>query len=323
MEKKKIVIIGVGGRTGTMFAFEIAKVANVLGVARENEINKINEKKLCVDKGKGLETFNGKVTKDTDFSKENSSEIIFLATKNPVSAPLSYYFQKCSKKPIFVISQNGIDAAIEAEEALRKITDPEKIRLVRMVLFNAIDKKIIEGKDCFRYSTPVRVAVAGISNDEDSKEVIAILKKAEFKVSEFTQKDIRNLEYSKLFLNLIGMASASRGLSIKEGFKDKEIFKEEIDVLREYINSVKAAGGKFLNFFPYYPVGILSLISYLPTFILVFCRNILAQAITKGRAKKRKDLDEIDYYNGAVIKLGKKGGIETPANNRIYSRIKK
>ncbi len=323
MEKKKIAVIGVGGRTGTMFAFEIAKVADVLGVARENEINKINEKKLCVDKGKGLEIFNGKAIKDTDFSEENTLDIIFLATKNPVSAPLTYYFQKCSRKPIFVISQNGIDAAREAEETLQKIAAPEKIKLVRMVLFNAIDKKIIEGKDCFKYSAPVRVAVAGISNDKDSQELVEILKKANFKVNEFTQKDIKNLEYSKLFLNLIGMASASRGLSIKEGFKDKEIFKEEIDVLREYVDSVKAAGGKFLNFFPYYPVGILSLISYLPTFILVLCRNTLAQAITKGRAKKRKDLDEVDYYNGAVIRLGKRGGIETPANNRIYSRIKK
>lgn len=323
MEKKKITVIGVGGRTGTIFAFEMAKAANILGVARENEIKKVNEKKLCIDKGKGLETFNGRVIKDTDFPQKNNPEIIFLATKNPVSIPLDYYFRKCSQKPIFVISQNGIDAAREAEETLQKITDPEKIKLVRMVLFNAIDKRTIEGKDCFKYSTPIRVAVSGISNDENAKEVVKILKKAEFKVNEFTQKDIRNLEYSKLFLNLIGMASASRGLSIKEGFKDKEVFKEEINVLKEYIKSVKAAGGKFLNFFPYYPVGVLSLISYLPMFILVFCRNALAQAITKGRAKKQKDLDEIDYYNGAVIKLGKRGGINTPANNRIYSRIKK
>ena len=143
MEKKKITVIGVGGRTGTIFAFEMAKAANILGVARENEI-----KKLCIDKGKGLETFNGRVIKDTDFPQKNNPEIIFLATKNPVSIPLDYYFRKCSPKPIFVISQNGIDAAREAEETLQKITDPEKIKLVRMVLFNAIDKRTIDEAPC-------------------------------------------------------------------------------------------------------------------------------------------------------------------------------
>ena len=35
MKEKKIAVIGVGGRTGTMFAFELGRVAVVLGIGKE------------------------------------------------------------------------------------------------------------------------------------------------------------------------------------------------------------------------------------------------------------------------------------------------
>jgi len=130
------------------------------------------------------------------------------------------------------------------------------------------------------------------------------------------------MEYSKLFLNLIGMPSATYGFSIKEGFLKKEIFKEEILALREYKKVVKLSGGKFLNF-PGYPVEILSFLISLPIFLLVFLRNILVEKIEKGRAGKKKDLDEIDYYNGAVLKMANKLKVEVPINSKILERVKK
>jgi len=325
MKKKKISIIGIGGRTGTMFAFELSKSANVLGVGREKEIEAIRENKLFVQKkDKTPELFDIKAIKDTDFGEINP-DIIFLTTKNPISPVIKYYFEKFKGKkiPALFISQNGIEAIEESKEALKEIfgENSKEIKIIRCVLFNPIGKEEENDKTYMKYSLPIRMAVSKVQGRGDIKELMEIFEKADFKTTEFSQKDSKNLEFSKLFLNLIGMASASQGFSIKAGFKNKEIFKEEVRVLKEYIQVVKKSHGKFLHF-PHYPVKFLSVfIELMPIFLLIPARNVLVEFISKGRGGKSKDLDEIDYYNGGVVKLGDKIGVAIPINKKVYRRV--
>jgi len=325
MEKKKISVIGIGGRTGTMFAFELKSFADILGVGREQEIEIIRENKLFVQKeDKSPELFDIKAIKDTDFGEINP-DIIFLTTKNPVSPVIKYYFEKFKGKkiPALFISQNGIEAIEESKEVLKEIfgENSKEIKIIRCVLFNPIDKEQENNKTYIKYSLPIRIAVSKVQGQGDIKGLIEIFEKAGFKTTEFFQKDSKNLEFSKLFLNLIGMASASHGFSIKAGFKNKEIFREETQVLREYIKVVKKSHGKLLNF-PHYPVKFLSILfNVLPVSFLMSFRNILANIISKGRKGKPKDLDEIDYYNGGVVKLGDKIGVATPINEKVYKRV--
>lgn len=321
----KIVIIGIGGRTGTMFAYELENFASVLGVGRETDIGTIRQKKLFVQKkDKEPELFNIKVVKDSDFSQEINPDIIFLATKNPVSSVIKYYFEKFKGKkiPVLFLSQNGIEALEDSKEALGEIfgEKAKDIKIIRAVLFNPIDQKKERDNTYIKYSLPIRLAVLKAQGEGDIKDLVEIFKKASFEVKEFSQKEAKNLEFSKLFLNLIGMASASRGLSVKDGFKDKETFKEEVESLKEYIRVVGATGGRFLNF-PHYQVGVLSIIlSLIPTIFLLPFRTFLAEVVSKERGEKPKVLDEINYYNGAVVKLGEKIGIKTPVNKRVYER---
>jgi ketopantoate reductase len=44
--------------------------------------------------------------------------------------------------------------------------------------------------------------------------------------------------------------------------------------------------------------------------------------VEKGRIGKLKNLDEIDYYNGGVVKMAKELGIEAPINFEILKRAK-
>jgi ketopantoate reductase len=323
MMNKKVAVIGVGGRTGTMFVSELGGFGDVLGVAREKEINLIKEKKLYIKRGEDLSKLFGlRVIKDTDFHKEPYPDIIFLAVKNPIHEAIKYYFRKSHKIPALLISQNGISALSDAKKSLEEIFGEasEKVRLIRVVLFNPIDLKKSGDEIFIRYSLPIKIALAPASAENKIDDIVEIFKESGFEVEKFSQKDAKNLEFSKLFLNLIGMASASRSFSIKDGFSDKEIFKEEVMAIKEYIKSVKLSGGNFLNF-RHYPVWSFSfLFSFLPFFILIPFRNILANIITKGRSGKPKDLDEIDYYNGVVVELGKKTGVKTPVNEKIYKR---
>jgi len=146
MNKIKIAIIGIGGRTGTMFAYELKGFANILCVGKEEGIEAIKQNKLFVQKkDKAPELFSVKVIRDTDFNEEINPDIIFIATKNPVAPVIKEYFSKFKEKiPTLFISQNGVDALPEAKQVLKEVfgKKAESSQIIRCVLFNPIDSEI-------------------------------------------------------------------------------------------------------------------------------------------------------------------------------------
>lgn len=326
----KIAVIGIGGRTGAMFASELKKVSNILGFGREKEIGLIREGKFFIEKrGGNPEIFQAEVFEESQFLEKDSPDIIFLTTKNPVGPVIKSYYQKIREKgytpPTLILSQNGIACSKDATNALKEIFGEEykKIRLVRAILFNPIERKETEGKIYINYSLPIKISFGKISGPNGLEDITTLFKGAGFEVREFPSEDLRNIEFSKLFLNLIGMASATRGLSVGEGFKNYEIFKEEIIALREYIKVVLASGGSFVNF-PKYPVELLAtLFNFIPVIFLSLFKNYLGKFISKERKNKPKDLDEIEYYNGAVVQLAENLKIPVPINKQIQQRAER
>jgi len=54
---KKIMIVGVPGRTATLFAEELKKAANVLGVGRRELVENIKKGNVFVSKGSNIFRF--------------------------------------------------------------------------------------------------------------------------------------------------------------------------------------------------------------------------------------------------------------------------
>lgn len=342
----KIAIIGVGGRTGTMFAFELKEKNDILSVGSEKEVKLIKNKKLYLKRGRNLELFQGNVILPNDFPNDFNPEIIFLTVKNPVGPAVKYYYQKIKDKnfPTLILSQNGLSAGEEALAVLKEIfgKDAEKIQIVRVSLFNPIEKEEVEEniypvrnkakiqKDrisngvCINYFLPVHLAFGVFSGQKDVAKIKNIFQQSNIEAEEVKPEDVKNMEFSKLFTNLIGVPSALKSLSIEEGFKNKEIFQEEVLILKEYLKVVKRSGGRILNF-KKMPLSLLAnLIYFCPLSILSFFKGKLAKAISKGRGGKPKgNLDEVDYYNGEVVKLGEKLGVPTPFNKKVLEEIKK
>ncbi len=322
MQEKKIAVIGVGGRTGTMFCFELKEVANVLGVGQEIE------KQLLVERKKEqTESFEGRRILDSQWSLNDfSPDIIFLAIKNPVGPAIKYYYQKMKEKSIFptlILSQNGAAVTEEALSALKEVlgSDYEKIKIVRLNLFNPIDRKQQKTKIIVNYSLPIRISFGKVSGPGDLKDIQSLFKKAGFETTEFSQNKIRDMELSKLFFNLIGIPSATRGLGIKQGFENSKAFTEEFKALKEYIKVIKKSGNSFVNFPKHYVKWLTLIIQVLPIKLLLLFRKNIAKIITKGREGKPKDLTEIKYYNGFVVDLGEKLGIPTPINQKVVNRV--
>ncbi len=148
-----------------------------------------------------------------------------------------------------------------------------------------------------------------------------VFDKAGIEAREFRAKEVLAMENAKLFLNLIGMACAVEGVDVGAGWQNKEIFKKEIAMLKEFAAAVKKSGGGFADNLGGYPVKLFASLVFLPIWLLSPFRGFFAKVIAKGR-NRPKDLSEIDYYNGEVVRLGKRGGAATPINREIIQKSK-
>jgi hypothetical protein len=326
---KRIAIIGIGGRTGSMFGEELKANNSVFGIGREKEIEDIRQGGLFLKKnGEKPVQFSAEMIKDTEFESIPAPEAIFLCTRNPVAPVVKYYYEILKRRggemPALFICQNGIAAVDEALGVLQDIfgESTEDLKVARVSLFNSVEREEDSGRVYYSYGLPVRLAAGPVSGAFAPGELEEIFGKTNIEAAIMPASEVKNMERSKLLLNLVGMASASRGLSLEEGFRDKEVFKEEVEMVREYAAAVRADKGKFLDF-PHYPAGLLAFaFSSLPLSMLLALRTWIAGKIERGRRGKKKDLGEIDYYNGGVVALARKNAVPAPVNEAIVRRVK-
>ncbi|MBA4364555.1 MAG: hypothetical protein C0398_00935 [Coprothermobacter sp.] len=325
---KKIAVVGVGGRTGTLFAYEMRNSAQILGVARHAQLEDIKQGNILVARQGSMPTrFESDIVEEQAFSGEAAPDFIFLTVKNPVAPSVRYYYERIQqeKPPDLVLSQNGVVAAEEARTELERIfgSNAQRIRIIRVSLFNPISMERIEGNSVISYFLPIRLAFGVAFGPDEIQDLRGIFLESGFEAEEVPSKNVKNMEFSKLFTNLLGVPSSSHGLSIEEGFADKKVFEEEIESLREYARTVKKGGGRFLNLH-HYPTRLYALLlGCVPVPVLSLFRKQIAKAITKGRGSKEKgNIDEIDYYSGAVVGMGERLGVETPVNRKIYQTMK-
>jgi len=323
---KRIAIIGAGGRIGSMFSQELKIGNSVLGVDRNQEIERIRSGNVVLMIGGKETVFEVETINDYEIVN-HSFDAVFLCAKNPVTDVVKYYYRMFKEGgkdiPALFLPQNGVTVIEETMEALKDIfgKDAEKVKIARISLFNSVSREIVGEKVYLKYSLPIRLAVGPVS-DISAQELKEFFNDTEIEVFEISRDKVRDMEFSKLFLNLIGMASACHDLSIEDGFSSMEIFKEELGVIKEYTKIVENKGGKFVDF-PHYPVGLMSAIfNNVPVAVLSLFRKWIGRKIEKGRRGKKKDIDEIEYYNGMVVNMGREIGISTPFNEKVVKIAK-
>jgi len=324
----RIAIVGAGGRTGTLFAHELRNSAEIVGVARQPQADDVREGRVLVERQGGMpERLACDVIEDGAFTAEVAPDFLFLATKNPVAPSVRQYYThgQQEKPPDLILSQNGVVAAEEARTELESIfgTRAGTIRILRVSLFNPVSVRMSGDKMVIAYFAPVRLAFGVASGPDETQDLLDLFSRAGIEAEAVVSGDVKSMEFSKLFTNLLGIPSAAHGLTIEGGFADRTVFDEEIRALREYAQVVKGSGARFLNL-RHYPTGLYAaLFGTVPLPILRLFRRQIATVITKGRGSKEKgNIDEIDYYSGAVVSMGERLGVETPVNTKIYQTMK-
>ena len=169
-----------------------------------------------------------------------------------------------------------------------------------------------------------RLRGIGVENKNAlTEEIITLMNAAGLNAVGF--KDAKSMKWSKLLTNLTTNASSAiLGMTPAEILSDSELFKIEIEQLRETIRVMRAHGISVIDI-PGTPVKLFATI--VEKFPLWTSKLILKKSITGGRGgkmpsfyldlKSNRKKSEVDYLNGAVVRFGRDVNIPAPVNEKL------
>ncbi len=140
--------------------------------------------------------------------------------------------------------------------------------------------------------------------------------------------DPHSMKWSKMLTNLIANpTSAILDMTAAQVFSNKDLYKLEIDMLRECLAVMEAQHLKVVDL-PGTPVRALAFATKLPLWL---SRPLLGRAAGSGRGGKMPSFhidlhsgrgqSEVEYLHGAVVRAGEKTRIPTPVNKVLTETL--
>lgn len=140
--------------------------------------------------------------------------------------------------------------------------------------------------------------------------------------------EAHSMKWSKMLTNLIANpTSAILNLTAAQVFANKELYKLEIDMLRECLAVMKAMRLEVVDL-PGAPVAALAFAAQLPLWL---SKPFLSRAAGSGRGAKMpsfhidlysgRDQSEVEFLHGAVVREGRARSIPTPVNELLTNTL--
>jgi 2-dehydropantoate 2-reductase len=140
--------------------------------------------------------------------------------------------------------------------------------------------------------------------------------------------DAGSMKWSKMLTNLIANpTSAILGMTAGEVFANPDLYKVEIDMLKECLAVMEAQGFEVVDL-PGTPVKALAFATKLPLWL---SRPLLGRAAGTGRGAKMPSFyidlhsgrgkSEVEYLHGAVVRAGEKHNVPTPVNKVLTETL--
>lgn len=140
--------------------------------------------------------------------------------------------------------------------------------------------------------------------------------------------DANSMKWSKMLTNLIANpTSAILDLTAGQVFANKDLYKLEIEMLRECLAAMDAQGLKVVDL-PGTPVRALAFATKLPMWL---SKPLLSRAAGAGRGAKMPSFhidlysgrgkSEVEYLHGAVVRAGEKCNVPTPVNKVLTETL--
>lgn len=286
-----IIILGAGA-IGSLYGAKLSKQNDVLLVGSQKHVNDINKYGLKII---GIENKKYKIKATTKIKKIEDKTLILLTTKVYDSKKAINSIKNLIKKDTIILClQNGL----YCEDIVKAIVSDKCLVLRGLTSFGAA---------FFNYGT-IQLSNYGttiIGKSQKSKELSDVFNKCGLNTS--ISSDINKDAWKKVIVNCV-INSLTAILRIE----NKCISNEKLGsikkmIINECLNVAENEGIKFN-------------IDFIKTVneIVKDSNNIssMLQDLLKGKQT------EVDYLNGAVVKLGKKYGIRCPINEALTKIIR-
>ena len=141
-------------------------------------------------------------------------------------------------------------------------------------------------------------------------------------------EDAASMKWSKMLTNLVANpTSAILDMTAGEVFANKDLYKIEIDMLKECIAVMQAQGFEVVDL-PGTPVRALAFATTLPLWL---SKPFVGRAAGAGRGAKMPSFhidlhsgrgkSEVEYLHGAVVRAGEKHKVPTPVNKVLTDTL--
>jgi 2-dehydropantoate 2-reductase len=308
------VIAGAGAIGLWIGAHLVASGQRVTFLARPRIIAKVQQY------GIELTSWNGKqisVAADDMIMTEDEScladaDVIVVAVKSKDTFAIAEQISRHIQPNTRVISaQNGINNA----SALRNILVDTPVASM-MVPYNVLPME--NGR--YHCGTQGHLVI-----DQAFSDLARIIREADLDID--TAKEMHEILWGKLLLNLNNPLNAMSGMPLVEELSDRvwrkklaECMEETLDILDELgiRPQVQAA----------VPARWLPSILKLPTFLFKMLAKNMLQMDPLARSSMQEDLllgrpTEIDYINGEVVRYARSLGMDAPVNEQVIAEIKR
>jgi len=279
------IILGAGA-IGSYYGAMLSKNCNTLLIGRKEHVDAINNAGLIVDESKEK---NFKIRATTDISEIKENTVVLLTTKVTDSrkAVLSIK-DKIREDTIIVCLQNGYGI----EELVREVVDCKVLRAVT-------NQAVI-----FEEAGRIKISYNGylkIEKSEESEKIVEDLKQSGLnaEVSQNIMQDV----WKKMLVNCV-----LNPLTAIYEIKNNEVTEHQKE-MKDILNEVKLVLDKERIIFDSK--------EYEEICKTKFSENISSMLQDIRNGKKT----EIDYINGAIVKLGQKHNIPTPVNSALVEKI--
>jgi len=312
----KIAVIGAGA-IGSVIGGLLSKAGeDVTLIGRKPHVDAINQNGLILDGESGKTVIRVKAAENLDF-KPDLALLTVKAQDVESSVRKAQVFLGGTQ---VVTMQNGVQSDDQAAGLLGK-----KNIISSVVTFNG--QFLEPGKALYSIPFGKTALLIGepFGNTGNRLQALsALLNKA---IGTDISKDIRGAHWTKLIWNLQTAVPAVTGLSYQDSYQYPKVRELTINLLKEGLKVIKAAGIKTADVpsFPMEPIETMARESLpIASAILKKIAESLGKVPVLGSTLlsiKRGTSTEVDYLNGEIVNLGKKKGIPTPVNSLIIELV--
>ncbi|MCG7532789.1 2-dehydropantoate 2-reductase [Psychrobium sp. MM17-31] len=316
MSDLNIVIVGAGSIGCYLGGCLIAAGAEVTLVGRERMRQQIAEHGLRVTDWQGRDSnlSSEQVSYSLDMSSLQDADVILVTVKSGDTRTVAQEIEVHASPQALVVSlQNGVSNVDVLKEYLPKFNV-----LAAMVPFNVLSK----GDGHFHCGTEGSLALA----DPDNLSQLLIDALATAQLSVDTYDDLTNVQWTKLLLNLNNAINALSGIPLLEQLSNRAYRLILAQAISEALAVYRAAGITPVKSGKVIPQIIPHVLS-LPTWLYKIVASSMLKIDPTARSSMYEDFvlgrkTEIDYLNGAIVKLAQQQGLNAPVNSAVTGLVK-